>query len=52
MVTVVFLPARESGIPLTVLVAVNHLRERGVIADADQVVLPLTGAVLGGGARS
>ena len=44
--------SREAAIPLTVLVAVNHLRERGVIADADQVVLPLTGAVLGEAARS
>ena len=30
-----------SAVPL---VALAHLRERGVIADADQVVLPLTGA--------
>ena len=37
-----------SAVPL---VALARLRERGVIADADQVVLPLTGAVLGEGAR-
>ena len=34
-----------SAVPL---VALKQLRERGVIADADRVVLPLTGAVLGG----
>ncbi len=34
-----------SAVPL---VALRQLRERGVIADADQVVLPLTGAALGG----
>ena len=37
-----------SAVPL---VALNQLRERGVIGDADQVVLPLTGAVLGGDAH-
>ena len=37
-----------SAVPL---VALKQLRERGVIADAERVVLPLTGAVLGEHAR-
>ena len=37
-----------SAVPL---VALKGLRASGVIADADQVVLPLTGAALGEGAR-